>query len=395
MVGVSRLCCGAAAACDDLRYGAARPGPHAVSAAQRPDRKPVVVWNCTRRCNLRCEHCYSQSDDRAAGGELTHDEGLRLIDDLAGFGVPVLLLSGGEPLLRPRVVELAGHAAGRGLRVAFSTNGTHLTPDLAARLRDAGVSYAGISLDGLEPEHDRLRGVPGAFRCTLDGVRSCLGAGLKVGLRFTITRANAGAIGAVFDLVAAEGIPRICFYHLVYAGRGSALAAGSRLAHAATRAAVDLIVERTRDLHRRGRPVEVLTVDNHTDGPYLLLRLRREAPERAEEAFRLLRANGGNSSGGGIGCVSWDGTVHPDQFWRHADCGNVRERPFGAIWGAPPPDSLLGRLRRRREFLTGRCAACRWLDLCNGNLRVRAEALAVDAWAPDPDCYLTDEEIAP
>ena len=215
---------------------------------------------------------------------------------------------------------------------------------------------------------------------------------MKVGLRFTMTRQNVQDVGGIFDLVASEGIPRICFYHLVYAGRGSQLVQASRLSHDETRRTVDLIIDRTQALHDTGKPVEVLTVDNHTDGPYLYLRMLREKPERAPDVLRLLRMNGGNSSGTGIGCVSWDGSVHPDQFWRHDSFGNVKQRPFSAIW-SDTSNELLAKLRDRKRYLKGRCAACKWLDLCNGNFRVRAEAVTGDVWAPDPDCYLTDKEI--
>jgi 12,18-didecarboxysiroheme deacetylase len=351
----------------------------------------VVVWNTTRRCNLHCVHCYSRSNDRCDPDELTTAEGMRLIDDLGRFQCPVLLLSGGEPLLKADLLSLAGHARDRGLRVVLSTNGTLIHEQTARALHGIGLSYVGISLDGLREYHDGFRGVKGAFDGAMAAVRRCQDAGLKVGLRFTIHRGNAPQIPAIFDLVEQERIARICFYHLVYAGRGSRLIEED-LGHGETRRAVDLIMDRTRALHRSGRQVEVLTVDNHADGPYVYLRLRREDPRRAEEVLELLRMNQGNSSGHGIGCVSWDGRVHADQFWRHHSFGNVRKRPFSEIW-TDPGDSLLQALKDKRPHLKGRCARCRWLDVCGGNFRVRAEALTGDLWAPDPACYLTDEEI--
>jgi 12,18-didecarboxysiroheme deacetylase len=392
MIGISKLYCGTVEASDPLRYGRRSRDLPSHLLQFSSDKKPVVVWNVGRRCNLNCRHCYSQSRDQLYPDELSHADGVRLLDDLAAFGVPVVLFSGGEPLMRPDLFELVAHATGLRMRAVVSTNGTLITPERAARLRDAGLSYVGISLDGLEPTNDRFRGMAGAFQQALSGVRHCLAAGVKVGLRFTITRDNVADVGGIFDLIEREGIPRACFYHLVYAGRGSRLILDNRLVHDETRRAVDLIIDRTQALHDRGRPVEVLTVDNHTDGPYLYLRLLRDKPERAPDVLRLLRMNGGNSSGIGIGCVSWNGDVHPDQFWRHVSLGNVKTRPFGDIWSDPASD-LLVKLRNRKPHLTGRCAACRWLDLCNGNLRVRAEALTGDLWAPEPDCYLTDEEI--
>jgi radical SAM protein with 4Fe4S-binding SPASM domain len=249
----------------------------------------------------------------------------------------------------------------------------------------------GVSLDGMEKINDRFRGKRGAFRYALAGIKNCMETGLKVGLRFTINRMNAAEILHIFDLLEDYNIPRVCFYHLVYSGRGSSLV-DHDLDHEETRRAVDLIIDRTRDLHDRGIPKEVLTVDNHADGPYLYLRMTRENNPRAEMVLQLLKMNEGNSSGRGIGCISWDGSVHADQFWRHYSFGSVLERPFSEIW-QDISNPLMQKLKQKKKFVKGRCARCRWLDVCAGNFRVRSEAVTGDLWAPDPACYLTDEEI--
>jgi 12,18-didecarboxysiroheme deacetylase len=392
MIGISKLYCGTVEPSDALRYGrrSEQLPSHLLQFSR--DKRPVVVWNITQRCNLKCVHCYAHAGNQAGDDELTTAEGKALIDDLAGFGVPVLLLSGGEPLVREDLPELAAYAVERGMRAVISTNGTLITPKTAEILKSIGLSYVGISLDGMEAINDRFRGVSGAFNRALEGIRNCQSAGIKVGLRFTINRANVEEIPNIFSLMEEMEIPRVCFYHLVYAGRGSTLV-NEDLSHAETRRAVDLIMDRTRDLHDRGMAPEVLTVDNHADGPYLYLRLRRENPDRAAEVLELLKMNEGNNSGRGIGCVSWDGEVHADQFWRHHSFGNVRNRPFSEIW-TDPADPLLLHLKEKKRHVTGRCAVCRWLDICGGNFRVRAEAVTGDVWAPDPACYLTDEEIA-
>jgi 12,18-didecarboxysiroheme deacetylase len=374
-----------------LRYGAKAKKLPSHLLQFSSDKKPVVVWNCTRRCNLRCRHCYSRSADRHYDAELTTAEGFALLEDLAQFGAPVVLFSGGEPLTRPDLLDLAARAVQLGLRAVISTNGTLIDEAKAVQLKEVGLSYAGISLDGMRPTNDLFRGVEGAYDRALQGLRNCIKAGVKVGLRFTITRGNAADIPALFDLVREEHVPRICFYHLVYAGRGAALMAED-LDRAEARKAVDTIIDRTAELHRQGIPTEVLTVDNHADGVHLYLRMLREGNPRAETVRELLLMNGGNSSGTGIGCVSWDGSVHLDQFWRHVTLGNVRERKFSEIW-TDLSNPLLAKLRDRRSHVTGRCARCRYLDLCAGNFRVRAEAATGDLWAPDPACYLTDEEI--
>jgi 12,18-didecarboxysiroheme deacetylase len=392
MIGISKLYCGTVEPSDALRYG--RASAHLPSHLLQfsRDKRPVVVWNVTRRCNLKCVHCYAQAKDISFNNELTTGEGKRLIDDLAEFGAPVLLLSGGEPMVRPDLAELAGYAVQKGMRAVISTNGTLITREKARILKEIGLSYVGISLDGMEAVNDRFRGVAGAYAKALEGIRNCQEAGIKVGLRFTVNKANVTEIPKIFDLLEEMQIPRICFYHLVYAGRGSKLIQDD-LSHAETRAAVDLIIDRTQDLHDRGKPKEVLTVDNHADGPYLYLRLRREDPERAKGVLELLKMNEGNNSGRGIGCVSWDGEVHADQFWRHYSFGNVRQRPFSTIW-TDTSEPLLGKLKEKKRHVKGRCATCRWLDICGGNFRVRAEAVSGDVWAPDPACYLSDDEIA-
>jgi 12,18-didecarboxysiroheme deacetylase len=392
MIGVSKLYCGAVEPGDVLRYhgrGAKDLPSHLLQFSA--DKKPVVVWNVTRRCNLKCLHCYAQAGALPAPAELSRAEGLDLLRDLQAFGVPVVLFSGGEPLMRPDLFDLVDKAAALGMRAVISTNGTLITPDAARRLQDQGLSYVGISLDGTAAIHDRFRGHPGSFAAAISGVLNCQKAGLKVGLRFTISRLNFQEVPAIFDLVEAYDIPRICFYHLVYSGRGSKLVEEA-LTHEQTRALVDLICARTRRLFDAGRPVEVLTVDNHADGPYIYLKLLQEDPARAAEVLELLKMNEGNNSGRGIGCVSWDGEVHPDQFWRHLSLGNVRQRPFSEIW-TDLANPILARLKEKKRHVTGRCGKCRWLDVCAGNFRVRAEALTGDLWAPDPACYLTDDEI--
>ncbi len=391
MIGISKLYCGTVEPSDPLRYGrkAGKLPSHLLQFSE--DKKPVVVWNATRTCNLHCQHCYSASQNKQYEGELTTAEGHALLEDLASFGVPVVLFSGGEPLMRPDIFELMERAVSLGMRAVVSTNGTLIDRDTARRLKQIGVSYVGISLDGMRETNDRFRGLRGAFDKAMEGIANCQAEGLKVGLRFTIHRGNAADVPAIFDLMEERRIPRICFYHLVYTGRGERLTALD-LSHEETRALVDLIIDRTKQLHDRGFRAEVLTVDNHADGPYLYLRLLRENPERAQEVWELLKMNGGNSSGLGIASVSWDGNVHPDQFMRHVVLGNVRERPFSQIW-TDTSNEFLMKLKNKKAYVKGRCAACRFLDVCGGNLRMRAEAVTGDVWAPDPACYLTDEEI--
>ncbi|GMU41681.1 MAG: radical SAM/SPASM domain-containing protein [Chloroflexota bacterium] len=391
MLGVSRLITGRVEEADPLRYGreSRRLPSHLLHYSE--DKRPVVVWTSTHRCNLHCTHCYTDSHDRQYPGELTTDEALAMVDGLADLGSPVLLISGGEPLRRPDVEQVARHAVERGMRVVFSTNGTLITEAVAGRLAEIGVSYVGVSIDGRPDTHDRFRGMPGAFAASMGAIRACRAAGIKTGLRFTMTRRNLHDLPWLFDLMQEEDVHRLCIYHLAPTGRGARIQQFAP-SHQETRAALDLVFDRVRDLHAGGFEVELLTADNHADAAYLWLRIEQEEPERAAGVRRLLEWNGGNRSGEAIACVDADGSVYPDQFWRWRPVGNVRSRSFTDIW-RDDPDSLLQQLRARRARLPERCQSCRFLDLCNGNFRSRAEATTGDAWGMDPLCYLTDEEV--
>jgi 12,18-didecarboxysiroheme deacetylase len=393
MIGISKLYCGAVEASDPLRYGrdSKQLPSHLLQFSK--DKKPVVVWNMTKRCNLKCVHCYAFAEGEGyKGKELSTEEGKRLIDDLTDFGVPVILFSGGEPLLREDLSTLIDYAVKKGIRAVISTNGTLITEKKARIFSDFSLSYIGVSLDGIGDVNDAFRGMKGAYEKVLSGIRHSKKAGIKVGLRFTINNRNYKEIPKIFDLVEKEGIERVCLYHLVYAGRGSGLI-DEDLTHGETRKVVDYIMDRTKAFFDKGQPIEVLTVDNHADGPYVYLRLLREDKKRADEVYELLMMNEGNASGVGIACVDEEGNVHADQFWRHYSFGNVRERPFSTIW-MDLDDELMAKLKKKKKYVKGRCTICRWLDICGGNFRVRAEAKTGDVWAEDPQCYLTEKEIA-
>lgn len=391
MIPVSALLDGSVRPEDALRHrrSTARLPSHLIHYSE--DKKPVVVWNGTRRCNLFCMHCYAEATAKESPGELSTDEAMRLIDDIAAFGSPTMLFSGGEPLMRADIFELASYASRRGLRCVLSTNGTLITVEMAKRIVEAGFMYVGISLDGMKDVHDKVRGKKGAFEEALAGIRRCRDAGMKVGIRFTLHGKNVDDLPRVLDLLEEENIPRFCMYHLAYAGRGDKIRRFD-LDPARTRTAVEYLFKRVEDFHRRGVGKEILTVDNHVDAAYLYLRMREENPERAAEVLQLLGWNGGNQSGIAITSIDPLGDVHADQFSWNYSLGNVRDRPFSEIW----PDKSHPRmaiLKDRKSHLKGRCKSCRFLDVCNGNLRARAESYFGDFLAPDPACYLSDEEI--
>jgi putative heme d1 biosynthesis radical SAM protein NirJ1 len=374
---------------DSLRY---TDNAHKARNGVREGMGPVVVWNSTRTCNLKCRHCYMSSDAKKYQNELTTAEAKQFIDDLADFNVPVLLFSGGEPLIRPDFFELADYAAKKGVRPTLSTNGTLITPEVARKIKDIGVGYVGISLDGLREVNDKFRGKAGAFEAAMNGIKNCVAVDQRVGLRFTINHHNIQELENIFDFIEDENINRVCFYHLVYSGRGNQMMDEDVTAEESRRA-MDIIIRRTRDFEERGLKKEILTVDNHCDGVYMYLKALQEGKdELAQQIKKYISMNGGNRSGMAFAEVDPLGYVHPDQFTQHHTFGNVRERKFGDIW-QDTTNPIMAGLKDRKPLLKGRCSKCKFLDNCNGNFRTRAEARTGDFWESDPSCYLTDEEI--
>ena len=392
MISVSKLLCDLDAEGDGLRYDAAEESSKP-QIRERRQRRPVVVWNLTKQCNLYCDHCYAAADTECASGELSTAEGKRLLDDLADYGVPVVLFSGGEPLVRDDLVELVGYASDRGIRPVLSTNGTLLTDERVARLRDAGLAYAGVSVDGLAPRNDEFRGQEGAFDAAVRGIESCLDAGVKTGLRYTITESNLQDLDDVVALLHDVGVDRFCFYHLDYGGRGDDIR-DLDLTPAERRDAVERLCDLTLDYHEAGDDIETLLVGNYTDAGFLVEYARREFGEaHATRVYEYLRRNGGDPTGERVADVDYQGNVHLTQFWQGYSLGNVRDRPFSAIW-EDESNPLLRRLRNREDHLTGRCADCAYRSVCRGGSRLRTLSVHGDPFAPDPQCYLTEGERA-
>jgi pseudo-rSAM protein/SPASM domain protein len=391
MISVSTLLCDHAAGGNRLRYDVDTGEADPVSTD--PQRKPVVVWNTTNRCNLKCVHCYAGANATPEEGELSTAEGKRLLSQLADYGVPVVLFSGGEPMVREDLTELVAHAAEEGIRPVLSTNGTLLTPDRARELKEAGLAYAGVSVDGLAERNDEFRGVDGAFEAAVDGIETCLDVGLKTGLRYTVTGQNVADLPGVVDLLLDVGLDRFCFYHLAYSGRGADLD-DIDLSDDQRRSVVRYICDRTVSAHEDGRDIETLLVGNYADAAYIVEYAREQFGEAAaRRVYHRLERNGGDPAGERVAAVDCLGNVHLTQFWRSYSLGNVRDRPFGAIWD-DESNPLLSALRDRPARLDGKCADCRYKEVCRGGSRLRALAAGDDLFAPDPQCYLTDDERA-
>lgn len=364
--------------------------PTPLGGARKPPG-PVVIWNLIRRCNLTCKHCYSISADRDFPGELGTPEVFQVMDDLRAFGVPVLILSGGEPLLRSDIFDISRRAKAMGFYVGLSTNGTLIDAANIEAIADVGYDYVGVSIDGIRETHDRFRRREGAFDASIKGIRLCRDHDIKVGLRFTMTQDNSAELPRLLELMDDEGIDKFYLSHLNYAGRGNRNRK-SDVVHQTTRWAMDVLFDVCLDDARAGRTREFVTGNNDADAVYLLHWVRRHFPERLAHLRHKLAEWGGNSSGVNIANIDNLGNVHPDTFWWHYDLGNVRDRPFSEIW-SDTSDPLMAGLRQRPRPVEGRCGACGYLDVCGGNTRVRAHQLTGNFWSEDPACYLSDSEI--
>lgn len=385
MISITKLLCDSENFGDSLRYvkGAAKQ-KYGVSEGNGP----VVVWNCTKTCNLKCCHCYADADEKSHQGELTFIEAKEMLRDLKEFKVPVILFSGGEPLVRKDFFDLLKYTSQLRIRSTISTNGTLLTKEACKKIKDIGVGYVGISLDGIGARHDKFRGTKGAFDNALQGIRNCIEIDQRVGLRFTINKNNYDQLEEIFYLIKEERIPRVCFYHLVYSGRGNEMVTED-ISKEETRAAMDMIISKAVEF---GPKVEILTVDNHADGAYVYLSAKKKYKNKAEKILELLSLSGGNRSGCAFANIDFYGNVHCDQFtWQH-NFGNIKTEKFSEIW-TQGNHSILNSLRNRKPLLKGRCSRCKWINQCNGNFRTRAEAVTGDFWGEDPACYLYENEI--
>ncbi|MBG6166304.1 heme d1 biosynthesis radical SAM protein NirJ [Roseibium album] len=368
----------------------ANPTPVRVRRTDRPV-KPVVIWNLTRRCNLKCRHCYTVSADVDFPGELTHQQAMETLEDLGQFGIPALILSGGEPMDRRDLFDIAFRARDLVHMLALSTNGTKLHGETADRVAEVGFDYVGISIDGIGATNDWFRGVEGAYEDALRGVRECKSRGIKVGLRFTLTEGNHKHLPNLLKLCDDEGVDKFYLSHLVYAGRGDKNR-GEDAEHQRSRWAMDLLLERAWAGVNGGRRLDIVTGNNDADAVYFLNWVREKFDDATADHVRThLAAWGGNSAGLGVANIDTLGNVHPDTYWSDYTVGSVKTDPFSALWTGDDP--MLAQLRTRPRPLKGRCGACALKDVCGGNTRIRALQLTGDPWAEDPACYLSDSEI--
>ena len=353
-------------------------------------RPPVVIWNLLRRCNLTCRHCYATSADSVFRDELDTGEALKVIDDLHDAGVRVLILSGGEPLLRDDIFELSSYARQRGFFVALSTNGTLIDEQNIEQIAAAQYDYVGISIDGLEAVHDHWRQLKGSFAASMHAIDLCRQYGIRVGLRTTLTQHNYPQLPALLELMREHDVQKFYLSHLNYSGRGKR-SRGADAHHQMTRDAMYQLFEQAWDDVQQDRETDFVSGNNDADAILLLQWVEQNLPQHRDRLERMLRAWGGNASGSGIANIDNIGDVHPDTYWWQHTVGNVRRQPFRELW-LERPEPLLAELRQHPRAVQGRCAECRWLSICNGNTRTRAWAEG-NLWGEDPGCYLSDQEI--
>lgn len=346
---------------------------------------PMVVWNTTKECNLRCAHCYLNAgvaEDR----ELTTREAMNLIEDLAVIKSPMLVFSGGEPVLRGDIYELNEYAMELGLRTILSSNGTLITREVARKIKDAGFTYVGVSLDGSREVHDSFRGMNGAFEQSLRGLRNLMDAGVSTGVRFAITQRNYDELPRVLETAKKEGIPRFSAFQLVYAGRGREIVNWD-IFNEQRRRVMDYIISEA----KKCRDMNIVTADNYADGIYLLQQVAEQEPGRAVEVEMLLGMQSGCPAGDKLANVDNTGNVHLCPYWQSRIIGNLREQKFSDIW-FDEENEILTKMRDKTRYLKGKCGRCRLNHLCRG-CRVRAEVVHGDPFGEDPACYLTEEEV--
>jgi len=389
LIGFTKLIHGGGTVSEAIKYREA--APHLVPSEFirfTETRRPVVFWNTTSECNLSCIHCYiSAGPSKRRRDELSLKEVKEFIDDLSGMNIPLLMFTGGEPLVRKDFWELASYASLKGLKTAISTNGTLITKNVAKKIKNHGIEYAGISLDGAnEKTHDNFRNQPGSFRRAVQGLKNCIETGLKCGVRITATKYNYREIPDLIDLSIQLKIPRFCLYWLVPSGRGVKLFADNNLGH-------DEVVQTLATLYRKTRAmdperIEILSVDAPQDGVYILNQLKKEDTAKYEEALKLLEFTGGPCSAADrLGNVDPTGNVYACQFAQLPELrvGNVREKPFSEIWN-DSKNPVLSMFRGKVKKLKGKCGKCNYKKLCGGGCRIRAYAQYSDFWAEDPFC---------
>ncbi|OKY77210.1 MAG: Radical SAM superfamily enzyme [Candidatus Methanohalarchaeum thermophilum] len=347
------------------------------------DLKPVVMWNITRACNLACKHCYLDAKNPHPD-ELTKKQGFRLIDDLSDLKIPMLIITGGEPLASNNFFDYINYTNQKNLRTAISSNGTLITPEAAQRMKENEVRYVGVSVDGGIPEtHNEFRGTKGSFEKTIEGIKNARDAGLRTGIRITLNKYNWDEVPKLLDYALELGVPRFCVYHLVPTGRGEGIMDWD-ISLSQRKKVLDFLFEKALEL--QDKEIEIVTTDSPMDGVYILEKMKENgfSKERIEKTKKLLELSGGCSIGRKVANIDHLGNVNPCHFAPQKTVGNIKNRRFPEIWNKEPTD-LLCDLRKKEEELTGKCGECKYKNLCGG-CRQKAWFKNGSFYSEDPHC---------
>ena len=324
----------------------------------------LVAWEVTRRCNLKCRHCRASAGDCAVEGELSLGEAKAVVDDIASFAKPVLILTGGEPLMCEWVWDIIAYARERGMTPAVGTNGTLVDDEVARRLAASGVRRISVSLDfPTAGAHDEFRGVEGAFDAAVRGIAAARRAGVEVQVNTTVTRRNWRMLDEMHDLAVRLDAQALHPFLLVPTGRGAGLS-GEELGAAEYEEALGWVCRR-----QRTSPLEL----KPTDAP----QYRRIA---IQQGVACASRGRGCLAGTGFAFISHVGGVQPCGYF-DMTLGNVRKTPFSRIWRESPVFADL----RRPERLKGKCGVCEYKAVCGG-CRARALAVSGDYLAEEPNC---------
>ncbi len=339
----------------------------------------VLIWNLTNVCNLNCQHCYS-SANQITDNQLSYEEIVSFIPQLKQNNIKIVILSGGEPLLRKDIFNIARKIQQEGIITYLSTNGLLIDRRNISQIKEV-FNYVGISIDGRKEIHDFFRGRKGAYERSLEAIRLCLENNIKVGLRFTLTPNTYDSLKHIFDLSEKENIPKIYISHLVYSGRGQNL---PELMRSFYKSAVDFILEKAFFYVENGIKIDIVTGNNEADAVYLYLKFKERYPELSHRLYERLKIWGGNRSGDKILNIDFQGNVKPDTFYHHS-IGNIKEKPLKQIL---QESQLIKMLNRHPRILEGKCSDCRFLEICNGSSRPRAFFTYGSYKAEDPACYI-------
>lgn len=335
----------------------------------------LVAWEVTRSCNLACKHCRAEAHPEPYGGELSTAEAKALIDSFPEVGKPIIIFTGGEPMLRPDVYDLIAYAGDKGLTRAFAPNGTLVTAETAARIKAAGVSRCSISIDGADAaRHDAFRGIPGAFAASMAGIGHLREAGVPFQINTTVTKSNLDSFREIFDLCQRIGAVAWHIFLLVPMGRAANLA-GEVITAAEYEDVLHWLYEfrKTTDMQLKA------TCAPHY---YRIMRQRAHAEkiQVTPRAFGMDAMTRGCLGGTGFCFISHTGQVQPCGYLE-LNCGNVRERPFAEIWRE---SEVFLNLRNPAKY-EGKCGKCEFHRVCGG-CRARAYSMSGNYLGPEPLC---------